>query len=1101
MICIVELGVALIGVGLSLLAGMLLKPKTKSPLDDKPTTLTTRGAYVSWILGQRNVAPVFAWAGQRMTKKEKLKEGGKGVGIGGSGEKTKVFYEAGWHQLCVGPADELYQIRQNGAVIFEGPISRTSHPSGTLVELQEKEGSFYIYWGEPDQPINTFLGDAARVGISSRWPGLCYVVWWRKRLGPSPNWPQLEYVINCKPRADILEDSSGYVPPSWTIDTGYTWTINDTRPWYAVRVYPKTVGSPPPGGDYSGVVPESEVGVADLLTPVVITHPARDIARVVPGDPTAGHYVLDPSNVLNPEYFTTDTDHDVQTSGVGTIRRIRSGSSTLTGEVVPNALETAAHNITKIFPVGGVSGANAAGYVQRHYHYFSTDGTRIDHYFNIPITYYLDGVEGTGYIAVGGNWSDYLKRGEIVLAGNGMADGSYTLVKPSEYADHHASWTEEDNAVALVVSKNQTWWFPAGQVIRIADCPGVQDGDYIVSSSEDYEGTTRIYLEQEIFSAEPGGTITWYYRTPDFGINPAHAIAELLFAEWPLGLGLNQAEWDLDSLETYGIENDSDVTDKKFFTSWLAEDGEEAGALLGAAMQDLGLAIIWDSETGKHRFKLIRDPEEDGSPPDIKEISDDIILPPLPQIETLHADQRPNKLVFGFPDRQQNYRTSTISIDDDGQASLMEYSKAQEIRLTVIDHFDPASIVAERRSQEELAGGSAFTFHMNKEARELLPGDVLLVDGFDELLRVTGVEFQGDSGTVEVKCITDIFGVPASSFRPAQGTLPVPTEPPDVDLAFDILEIPEHLSGFGNQTIGVPRIRANQASLSADIHLSLDDLTYIYNTTHSEVHTGGTLVAELSADGESELDEGPSITIQGADIADAIEDLTGDDYNWRAGRQIALIGDEICFFQKVTAINATTYRIDGLIRARFDTRKETHAIGTQVFLFLRENLLSIEDILLSVGADLYLKTQPPSVSLDVVDPANRVLYGKGVRPMTPENLRLSAPFPCLAAFKTGNNLVFNWEYLSSLTPKTGAGMQGYGAVCGESAVDGEFRLEILNALDEVKRTVLTTALTYSYSNANMVSDFTSEPASLKARLTMVRGGLDSDSITLEIARI
>ena len=1100
MICIVELGVALIGIGLSMLAGMLLKPKTKSPFDDKPTTLTTRGSYVSWILGQRTVAPVFAWAGERMTKKEKLKDGGKGDPFGG-GEKTKVFYEAGWHQLCVGPADELYQIRQSGKIIFEGPISRTSHPSGSLIELQEKEGSFYIYWGEPDQPVNDFLGDSTRVGISSRWPGLCYVVWWRKRLGPSPNWPQLEYTIHCKPREDILEDSSGYVQPSWTIDTGYTWDINGTRPYYAVRVYPKTVGTPPEGGNYSGIVPESEVGVADLLTPTIITHPARGIIQVVPGAATVGHYILNPTLVSNPEYFGTDTDHDVQTSGVGTIRRIRSGSVTLVGEVVPNAAETAAYNITKIYPVGGVSGANAAGLVKRYYHYFSAEGERIDHNFNIPITYYSNGVEGVGYIAVGGDWTEFLKRGEITLSGNSMADGDYTLVKASTYTGHHASWTEEDNAMALIVSKNQTWWFPAGQIIRIAGNTGLPDGDYIVSRSEDVEGTTWVYLEQNCYYATSDGEITWYYRTPDFGVNPAHAIAELLFAAWPLGLGLDQDEWDLDSLEEFGIENDPDSVDKKFFTSWLAQDGEEAGALLGAAMQDLGLAIIWDTETGKHRFKLIRDPDDEGSPSVVQDIPDETILDPMPQVETLHADQRPNKLVFGFPDRQNNYRTSTISIDDDGVAGYEEYSKAQEIKLTIIDHFDPASIVAERRSQEELAGGSSFTFSMNRSARELLPGDVLLVEGFDELLRVTGVTFQGDTGTVQVKCITDIFGVPASTFRQPQGGFPTPAEPADVDIAFDILEIPEHISGTGNQIIGVPRIRANQASTSADIYLSLDDLTYTYNSSDSEVHSGGTLAEELSITDALEEDEGPTITIQGLDIADVAEDLTGDDYNWRAGRQIALIGDEICFFKKVTAIDSTTYRLDGLIRARFDTRRETHAIGTQVFLFLRENLTQVTDILLGVGADLYLKTQPTGVSLDVVDPANRTLVGKGVRPMAPENLRLIEPYPSIPVFKTGEDLLLSWNYLSAATPRTGAGMQGYGSICGASDVDGEFRLEILDSLDNVMRTVLTTDLTYEYTNVNMVSDFTSEPSSLKAKLTMVRGGLDSSSIELEIERV
>jgi len=51
MICAVELGMMALSVGLSILAGMMLKKKVRSPLDDKPTTLTTRGSYVPWLLG------------------------------------------------------------------------------------------------------------------------------------------------------------------------------------------------------------------------------------------------------------------------------------------------------------------------------------------------------------------------------------------------------------------------------------------------------------------------------------------------------------------------------------------------------------------------------------------------------------------------------------------------------------------------------------------------------------------------------------------------------------------------------------------------------------------------------------------------------------------------------------------------------------------------------------------------------------------------------------------------------------------------------------------------------------------------------------------
>ncbi len=200
-----------IGIALAYAASLFLEKKENSPVvDDKPTTLSKRGSYITWHIGRRRIGPWWAgpeadapprraWAGQRQPP---------------AGNQV-VYHENAWHQLCVGPCESLRGIYQGGKLIFDGPITQDSHPSGSEVNLG-KEGKFTIYWGEEDQPVNNYLGNSDRVGISSRWPGMCYVVWKSKRLGPSPHWPMMEYVLERKPKESILSDSDAWFEPDYT---------------------------------------------------------------------------------------------------------------------------------------------------------------------------------------------------------------------------------------------------------------------------------------------------------------------------------------------------------------------------------------------------------------------------------------------------------------------------------------------------------------------------------------------------------------------------------------------------------------------------------------------------------------------------------------------------------------------------------------------------------------------------------------------------------------------------------------------------------------------------------------------------------------------
>lgn len=193
-----------VGLALSYLSARMMADKNKNlARDDKPTTLATRGSYLPRLIGRRRIGPIFAWAGNRQDSRQKV--GGKGTGGGSS--KQHVFYEDGWHQLCIGPAYSLTEVESGGKIIFSGIITSDSHPSGSTIDLGD-EGAFQIYWGEVDQPVNTYLGDASRVGVSSRWPQTCYVLWKGRRLGTSPAWQLMTYVVTAKPQETHLSDTT-----------------------------------------------------------------------------------------------------------------------------------------------------------------------------------------------------------------------------------------------------------------------------------------------------------------------------------------------------------------------------------------------------------------------------------------------------------------------------------------------------------------------------------------------------------------------------------------------------------------------------------------------------------------------------------------------------------------------------------------------------------------------------------------------------------------------------------------------------------------------------------------------------------------------------
>jgi hypothetical protein len=243
----------------------------------------------------------------------------------------------------------------------------------------------------------------------------------------------------------------------------------------------------------------------------------------------------------------------------------------------------------------------------------------------------------------------------------------------------------------------------------------------------------------------------------------------------------------------------------------------------------------------------------------------------------------------------------------------------------------------------------------------------------------------------------------------------------------------------------------------------------------------------------------------GDDILNVTQDLSADEIAWKQGRQIAVIGEEILFVQKVTALGGSSYRLDGVVRARYDTVRAAHAIGAKVFVFADDLYEALSDGLVTPFADLFLKQQPNAngfaFDLSLVLPTNKVLKGKGVVPMEPGCLRVTAPRKGAASFKTTEDVAFAWNYRSTELISTGAGLFPAGDAYGDAAVRGTFEVEVYDTTDVLVATYnVGTATVFVYDNADIQTDLGSEE-SFYVKLRNINGGLRSDPVQLNITFI
>jgi hypothetical protein len=649
---------------------------------------------------------------------------------------------------------------------------------------------------------------------------------------------------------------------------------------------------------------------------------------------------------------------------------------------------------------------------------------------------------------------------------------------------------------------------------------GVPDGTYEVLRTstvqitigsppyEKFETHTRLFLQGGTVGATASGTVQVYEEDLTNGANIAHVMGELLFADFPQGLQLNPdhavERWDLPSLEDLGVE----AEDNDWRAAVLGAQGETAEAMLGAMLQDHGTMLIIDTTSGSLLFQRIRFPT--GS---VLFVVEDVYADSFPEIETILGEKPVDRLVFSFVDRANKFGEMTIAIDNDGQAAFAEHQRARKVSISSTTLFETAAALSELRSPEEMSTGSRIKLSASREARDLLPGQAVLVESFDQVIRVLTVAIDPYSERVDLTVMPDFYGVPLSTFITGEGGVSGEGLDPEQDEAFFWAEIPEQLldNGFSSSPVlMVPRIRAHAQISFSSIWLSRDNTTYTLKAQDTNVQTGGTLDAELSDSGPLFLDNGPVFTELGPDNSIA-SDYSADLTSWGLGRQLAVIhstaGTEICLLQRATIVSGTQRRLDGLLRARYDTRKLTHPAGSSVYIIDSSDITEIQDGLLEPAEDLWVKSQPGTssgqVNLSAVPPYGNLLYGKGQVPIRPDYLHVRAPYRNSQSYAAGDDVTVGWA-ISTGTVSTGAGGQSAGAVTGSPEIPGSLTLELLTTGDVVVDTITidpNDGDSHTFTNAALIAALGSE-VSFNVRITHVANGYSSPvSPTITVTKV
>lgn len=428
------------------------------------------------------------------------------------------------------------------------------------------------------------------------------------------------------------------------------------------------------------------------------------------------------------------------------------------------------------------------------------------------------------------------------------------------------------------------------------------------------------------------------------GVNGGHMLYQVMFAKWPSGAGLEQTFFDLDSLER--VSRALGPLGDAYRGSITMAGSESYGALAQALVDDLGVIIPFDPETGLYRFELLRELKQD-------QVNN---LPFVPTDATTKSDPGVRSLIaktgtvqsYVFSDIRRNYQDLPIVISSDGSRRIESRSDLRKERIISTGLLGSAVDAAQRRSRKSFSTISRVEIFATREARMLRPGMRFVHEQFDRVLMVVSTKRDPMTDTVHLKCGFDSFGGDVSRVSPVErlalrqgvdGSARVGQGSPGLS-NFRIWELPVQLTP-GTAMVVTLAEKPAQTTVAAVSLLSGDGgNVFLEGSRSPSFQPVALLNGAITTASNPVLDFSQTV---GGD--EEVLDLSNEPLDFQSGLQVLLIDDEILFWDGVSSF----------LRGRYGSTPAAHSDGARVWVIRMDRVTKWGHPLIQPGRTLQFK--------------------------------------------------------------------------------------------------------------------------------------------------
>ncbi len=1070
---------------------LFLPPDIKPPGTPAPELQLTQneiGALIPDLLGTAKMAGNLLFYGNEYAIKR------------GSGSTKRYWYIMTWGLgFFVGEGETLYTIFLDEKVLWKGTLNKPGSGGKQSItglsgftDSGYHSGSIDVYFGTSDQvadaAIGTMNGDAT---LNSPYRGLFYMIFKNCFIG-----------VNSKrmPNISIVVRKS----PVYAFNAKNTVGIYDYNPMHAIwHIMTKLTGLPSTWLDTTDFS-----AVADALGDDM---PSGFVLKASNG---AYGYIYSPIDFNGSLYAGCQTGQLLKWNGVDAWVVMAAPYS---GWTANHYMQSIIEFNGKIYGgVGGGSNAAPLGCALLEWN-------GLDAWVMVaPQTTIGDGYDGQALNVIiefdgtifGGDRFGNLVRWNLVDAWQRVA---LRILPPEEIM----SLEVYNNELYGGTYKARLFKYIEGSGWALA-APQIDGTTYQMRSMKSFNG--KLYGATRYgHLLEWNGVDAWSIRLPDTAFNETYQWNMIIYqgSLYVGAWGGDGYRWDgsSDAWEnaitravTYNSYNGMVVFNNKIYATtqggglveWYIAVGCGISVLL--ANQDEALnyistillhikGILQFQSDGKFHPKLIRNDYDAGTLQLLDE--NDLIEPPVFKrkhwIDTLNEI----KVQYSFLDRNAAVIDLRQSTADPVAVDMGNYNvQGRTVSKTIQYALFTTNKNAVWAGRLDLLAASypfaVLQFKVNRNMFQLLPGDCFkfsyAANGISNMIcRVLNIsEEELESEDITIDASEDFYSISSAITEYTDPTTPSVVLP-DYTIVYytyqKVMETPYDMV-VDPAIIEVLPVACPTSSLDQgfEFDISLDGgASYTMIDDMENLVPCGTLVAEY-----------PSTTY-------TIDNITGFTIDFEYGAfqimscafsqaisgsvNVGLLGNEIIFFQNITLVSGTQYKIDVVFRGRMDTAKQTHAIGT-VFYFLGVNSESVTTSGLIAGVTRGFK----------LIPYNDLFYGT-VAGATNINLALTGraqiPYPPvnLTANSEGILPTYTADIVLAWSPRKrgyGAGTGIPGTILPDGTWEGLFEVEIWVSGTLKRTTSAINAITWTYTSAMNTSDNGSLAASVLCKVLNYR---------------